>query len=128
MAELSIPAIVLCDFTHAAPAVALISRERFDVDGLAPATIGELAVDKTTAGEAPHPLARVAVFRLFDLAKVWEGFADEQGRWQADGLREGVDYVAVGIDPKRVFKATAAGPVRAPVGASLVGAQEGGDG
>ena len=79
------------------------------------ATLGELAVDKTAAGEAPHPYARVAVLRLLDMKKVWEGFADAQGRWQADGLQPGFEYVAVGIDQKRVFKATAAGPVKATV-------------
>ena len=73
-------------------------------------TLGELAVDKTSAGEAPHPYARVWVLRLIDGKKVWEGFADAQGRWQADGLHPGFEYVAVGIDQQRVFKATAAGP------------------
>ena len=92
------------------------------------ATLGELAVDKTTAGEAPHPYARVIVLRLIDGKKVWEGGADAGGRWQADGLQPGLEYVAVGIDNKRVFKATAAGPVRASGGAYLVGAQEGGNG
>lgn len=77
------------------------------------ATLAELAVDKNTAGEAPHPYARVAVFRLLDLKKVWEGFADAQGRWQADGLQPGREYVALGIDQQRVYKATAAGPVTA---------------
>ena len=79
------------------------------------ASLGELAVDKTTAGEAPHPYARVVVLRLLDMKKVWEGFADAQGRWQADGLQPGLEYVAVGIDQQRVFKATAAGPVMATV-------------
>lgn len=92
---------------------------RFDIPG-ATATLGELAVDKNTAGEAPYPFAHVAVFRLIDFKKVWEGFADAQGRWQADGLQPGLEYVAIGIDLQRVYKATAAGPVKASV--------EGGDG
>ena len=79
------------------------------------AMLTELAVDKTTAGEAPHPFARVIVLRLLDGKKVWEGFADEHGRWQAQGLHPGLEYVAVGIDQKRIFKATAAGPVTATV-------------
>ena len=76
------------------------------------ARLAELAVDKNTAGEAAHPFARVWVLRLIDGKKVWEGFADAGGRWQADGLLPGLEYVAVGIDQKRVFKATAAGPVK----------------
>ena len=92
------------------------------------ATLGELAVDKNSQGEAPHPYARVAVLRLVDFKKVWEGVADADGRWQADGLQPGLEYVVVGIDQQRVFKVTAAGPVKVSVGASLVGAQEDGNG
>ena len=84
------------------------------------AVLPELAVDKTSAGEAPHPYARAIVLRLIDGKKVWEGFADAQGRWKAVGLLPGFEYVVVGIDQRRVFKATAAGPVKAAV--------EGGDG
>lgn len=77
------------------------------------AALAELAVDKTTAGESMHPFARVLVLRLLDGKKVWEGFADENGNWRADGLQPGHEYVAVGIDNQRVYKATAAGPVKA---------------
>ncbi|MBO7411044.1 MAG: hypothetical protein J6T92_03885 [Ottowia sp.] len=104
MATLDIPALLLDEKLFAARSPALPCGE-----------ISELAVDKTTAGEALHPYARVIVLRLLDGKKVWEGFADAQGRWQADGLRPGFEYVAVGIDQRRVFKAAAAGPVRATV-------------
>ena len=92
----------------------------------ATATMVETAVDKTTTGEAPHPNARVAVLRLIDFRKVWEGFADADGKWQADGLQPGFEYVAVGIDQQRIYKATAAGPVTATVPAD--GATGGGNG
>ena len=127
MALLTIPAIALHEAAGAAPQCFFTVRSPAQ-QAAAPATLAELAVDKNSQGEAPHPFARVAVFRLIDLQKVWEGFADENGNWKADGLQPGLEYVAVGIDPQRVFKTTAAGPVRASVGASLVGAQEGGNG
>lgn len=105
MATLDIPAIVL----DAGPFVARTQAQYDDTCGEIP----ELAVDKTSAGESAHPFARVIVLRLIDGKKVWEGFADAQGRWKAEGLRPGLEYVAVGIDRQRIFKATAAGPVTA---------------
>ena len=107
MATLDIPVIVLDGLLFTARTQA----QRAATCGAIP----ELAVDKTTAGEAPHPYARVIVLRLIDGKKVWEGFANAQGRWQADGLHPNLEYVAVGIDRQRVFKATAAGPVKATV-------------
>ena len=106
MADINIPASVLD-----APWMCAI-MERADIAG-ASATLPELAVDKTTTGEAPHPFARVLVLRLMDGKKVWEGFADAEGNWSADGLQPGFEYVAVGIDTTRTYKATAAGPVKA---------------
>ena len=103
VATLDIPAILLDGITTA------ITQAKHAVTCGA---IPELAVDKTSAGEAPHPYARVLVLRLLDGKKVWEGFADENGNWQSDGLQPGLEYVAVGIDRQRVFKATAAGPVK----------------
>lgn len=77
------------------------------------AALTELAVDRHGSTETAHPFARVLVLRIIDGKKVWDGFADDEGRWKADGLQPGYEYVAVGIDPKREFKATAAGPVKA---------------
>ena len=126
MAQLAIPAIALCEAPGETLQCFFAARAPQQIAGVA--SLGELVVDKTTAGEAPHPHARVWVLRLLDGKKVWEGFADAGGRWQAEGLQPGLEYVAVGIDPQRVFKATAAGPVKASVGASLVDAQEGSNG
>ncbi len=76
-------------------------------------TLSELSVDKKDAStpETLHPWARVMVLRLLDGKIVWDGFSDAAGRWRADGLQPGYEYVAVGIDQTRHFKATAAGPI-----------------
>lgn len=107
MAQLAFPALVLD--------AGLLTARTPALRAATCGAISELAVDKTTANEAPHPFARVLVLRLIDGKKVWEGFADENGHWQADGLRPNLEYVAVGIDRQRVYKATAAGPVKATV-------------
>ncbi|MBR6976374.1 MAG: hypothetical protein IKH84_05695 [Ottowia sp.] len=115
MAEIAFPATVLHPPLAAGADSGngvFFAEGRWDIPGAA-VTLAELAVDKTSAGEAPHVGARVMVLRLLDGKKVWEGFADAEGRWQADGLQHGFEYVAVGIDPQRVFKTTAAGPVKA---------------
>lgn len=66
-----------------------------------------------TSPEAPFANGRVWLLRLADGYKAWEGWSDAQGRYTATGLEVGVEYVAVGIDPHRHYKATGAGPVRA---------------
>ena len=114
MAQLAIPAIALHEAPGDAPQCFFAARTSQQI-AASNASLGDLAVDKTTAGETPHPFARVWVLRLIDGKKVWEGFADGNGNWQADGLQPGFEYVAVGIDQKRVFKATAAGPVKPTV-------------
>lgn len=67
-----------------------------------------------TAPEAPFANGRVWLLRLADGYKAWEGWSDAQGHYTATGLEVGVEYVAVGIDPYRNYKATGAGPVVAP--------------
>ena len=67
-----------------------------------------------TAPEAPFANGRVWLLRLADGYKAWEGWSDAQGHYTATGLEAGVEYVAVGIDPCRNYKATGAGPVVAP--------------
>lgn len=121
MADIATPASVLD-----APWICA-SVERADILG-ASSHLAELATDKTASGETPHPYARVLVLRIIDGRKVWDGFADEQGHWQADGLQPGMEYVAVGIDTKRIYKATAAGPVKAQDAASAGAASSEGQG
>lgn len=67
-----------------------------------------------TSPEAPFANGRVWLLRLADGYKAWEGWSDAQGHYTATGLEAGVEYVAVGIDPYRNYKATGAGPVVAP--------------
>ena len=66
-----------------------------------------------TAPEVPFANGRVWSLRLTDGYKAWEGWSNAQGWYRAEGLEAGVEYVAVGIDPERHYKATGAGPVRA---------------
>lgn len=66
-----------------------------------------------TSPEAPFANGRVWLLRLADGYKAWEGRSDAQGNYTATGLEVGVEYIAVGIDPYRNYKATGAGPVRA---------------
>ena len=66
-----------------------------------------------TSPEAPFANGRVWLLRLADGYKAWEGWSDAQGNYTATGLEVGVEYIAVGIDPYRNYKATGAGPVRA---------------
>ena len=67
-----------------------------------------------SAPETPFASGRVWLLRLADGYKAWEGWSDAQGHYTATGLEAGVEYVAVGIDPYRNYKATGAGPVVAP--------------
>lgn len=66
-----------------------------------------------TAPEVPFANGRVWLLRLTDGYKAWEGWSNAQGWYRAEGLEAGVEYIAVGIDPERHYKATGAGPVRA---------------
>jgi hypothetical protein len=61
--------------------------------------------------EQPFAQGRVWLLRAFDGFKAWEGWSDAAGYYTATGLEVGVEYVAVGMDPQRNFKATGAGPV-----------------
>ena len=63
-----------------------------------------------TAPEVPFARGRVWLLRAIDGFKAWEGFTDAQGRYRAEGLELGVDYIPVGIDPTGQHKASAAGP------------------
>ena len=63
-----------------------------------------------TAPEVPFARGRVWLLRAIDGYKAWEGFTDAQGRYRAEGLELGVDYIPVGIDPTGQHKASAAGP------------------
>lgn len=63
--------------------------------------------------EQPFAQGRVWLLRAIDGFKAWEGWSDAGGYYTATGLEVGVEYVAVGMDPLRSFKATGAGPVTA---------------
>lgn len=63
-----------------------------------------------TAPEVPFARGRVWLLRALDGFKAWEGYTDSQGRYRAEGLELGVDYIPVGIDPTGQHKASAAGP------------------
>lgn len=63
-----------------------------------------------TAPEVPFARGRVWLLRAIDGYKAWEGYTDSQGRYRAEGLELGVDYIPVGIDPTGTHKASAAGP------------------
>ena len=63
-----------------------------------------------TATEVPFVRGRVWLLRALDGYKAWEGYTDSQGRYRAEGLELGVDYIPVGIDPTGTHKASAAGP------------------
>ncbi len=65
--------------------------------------------------EQPFAQGRVWLLRAFDGFKAWEGWSDAAGYYTATGLEVGVEYIAVGMDPLRNFKATGAGPVTAVV-------------
>ncbi len=89
--------------------------EDMRIPGHVPGYVHDRVMSKTdpTAPEVPFANGRVWLLRLTDGYKAWEGWSNAQGWYRAEGLEAGVEYVAVGIDPERHYKATGAGPVRA---------------
>ena len=78
-----------------------------------------------SAPEQPFAGALVWVLRRADAALAWSGFSDASGYYTATGLERGVDYVALGIDPRDaarippgapgLFKTVGAGPFTVPL-------------
>ncbi len=64
-----------------------------------------------SSSEAPFAGGRVRLHRLLDGYCAWQGLSDASGHYTATCLEVGVEYIAVGIDVRRNFKATGAGPV-----------------
>lgn len=77
------------------------------------------------APEQPFATALVWVLRRSDGTLAWAGFSDANGYYTATKLEPGVDYVAVGIDPRDaaripagapgLFKTVGAGPFTVPL-------------
>ena len=80
---------------------------------LSNAKITDRAIYKTAPGspELPMVFAKIWLLRYEDGFKAWEGFTDVNGYYHADGLEEGVAYIAVGIDGTRTYKVVGTGPV-----------------
>lgn len=78
-----------------------------------------------TSPEQPFANALVWVLRRADGYLAWSGFSDANGYYTASRLENGVDYVAVGIDPRDaahipsgdpgLFKTVGAGPFTVPL-------------
>ena len=78
-----------------------------------------------TSPEQPFANALVWVLRRSDGYLAWSGFSDANGYYTASRLENGVDYVAVGIDPRDaarippdapgMFKTVGAGPFTVPL-------------
>lgn len=78
-----------------------------------------------TSPEQPFANALVWVLRRSDGYLAWSGFSDASGYYTATGLERGVDYVALGIDPRDaaripagapgLFKTVGAGPFTVPL-------------
>lgn len=78
-----------------------------------------------TSPEQPFANALVWVLRRSDGYLAWSGFSDANGYYTASRLENGVDYVAVGIDPRDaaripsgapgLFKTVGAGPFTVPL-------------
>ena len=78
-----------------------------------------------SAPEQPFAGALVWVLRRADAALAWSGVSDASGYYTATGLERGVDYVALGIDPRDaaripvgapgLFKTVGAGPFTVPL-------------
>lgn len=80
---------------------------------LSNAKITDRAIYKTAPGspELPMVFAKIWLLRYEDGFKAWEGFTDANGYYHADGLEDGVAYIAVGIDGTRTYKVVGTGPV-----------------
>ena len=108
------------------PAMARALRD-FRVLGDSDGTWTDRVVFKAGAGapEQPFAGALVWVLRRADAALAWSGFSDASGYYTATGLERGVDYVALGIDPRDaarippgapgLFKTVGAGPFTVPL-------------
>ena len=108
------------------PAMARALRD-FRVLGDSDGTWTDRVMFKAGAGapEQPFAGALVWVLRRADAALAWSGFSDASGYYTATGLERGVDYVAVGIDPRDaaripagapgLFKTVGAGPFTVPL-------------
>lgn len=108
--------VVLAVTPRAADAVRLLGPGRsLDLRHLHPTNgvVSDRVMFKATPSspEQPFALGRVWLLRAVDGFKAWEGWSDAGGYYTATGLEVGVEYVAVGMDPLRNFKATGAGPV-----------------
>lgn len=112
--------VVLAATPRAADAVRVLGpASSLDLRHLYPtnAQVSDRVMFKATPSSPEQPFAkgRVWLLRAFDGFKAWEGWSDADGYYTATGLEVGVEYIAVGIDPARNFKATGAGPVVAQV-------------
>ena len=138
MAELNYPVRILSprgfvagsagvSFTRAAPVPrARAIRGDFRLVGQTYGTWTDRVMFKATptSPEQPFVNALVWVLRRADGYLAWSGFSDASGYYTAAGLENGVDYVAVGIDPRDaarippgapgLFKTVGAGPFTVP--------------
>ena len=108
------------------PAMARALRD-FRVLGDSDGTWTDRVMFKAGAGapEQPFAGALVWVLRRADAALAWSGFSDASGYYTATGLERGVNYVALGIDPRDaaripagapgLFKTVGAGPFTVPL-------------
>ena len=139
MAELNYPVRILSprgfvagsasvSFTRAAPVPrARAIRGDFRLVGQTDGTWTDRVMFKSTPTSPEQPFAKalVWVLRRSDGYLAWSGFSDENGYYTASRLENGVDYVAVGIDPREAslippgapgkFKTVGAGPFTVPL-------------
>lgn len=139
MAELNYPVGILSSrgfvagnegvsFTQPAsvPRTSAISRD-FRLDGQTDGTWTDRVMFKATptSPEQPFVNALVWVLRRADGYLAWSGVSDANGYYTASRLENGVDYVAVGLDPRDaarippdapgMFKTVGAGPFTVPL-------------
>lgn len=139
MAELNYPVRILSprgfaagnagvSFTRVAPVPrASAIRRDFRLTGQTDGTWTDRVMFKATptSPEQPFANALVWVLRRADGYLAWSGFSDASGYYTASRLENGVDYVAVGIDPRDAsliapgqpgkFKTVGAGPFTVPL-------------
>ena len=139
MAELNYPVRILgprglvagnagVSFTQTAPVprISAISRD-FRLAGQTDGTWTDRVMFKAapTSPEQPFANALVWVLRRADGYLAWSGFSDANGYYTASRLENGVDYVALGIDPRDasripvdgpgLFKTVGSGPFTVPL-------------